>query len=288
MKFGAHISIAGGLPNAPLNAAAIGCEVFQMFTRSPQGGYVAPLNAEIVKEFLTNCKTAGQKEWYVHTPYFINFASATPRIRAVSINIIKEELKRASLLKTKYLMTHLGSYKDLGHTAGLTAVADGLSEILKDYSGSTQFLIEISAGSGEIIGDTFEEIAEIINHKKLKKYDISVCYDTQHGFASGYDTRDRESVTATFKKFDKIIGLKKLKLSHCNDSMTPLGSRRDRHAHIGEGLIGRKGFRAIIEYPAFKNINFILETSPEKVAKDLVLLKKMRSNITTTKSQLSS
>jgi len=276
MLFGAHVSIAGGLPNAPINAGSLGCEVFQMFTRSPQGGYVAPLNPKVIKEFLKNCRDNKQKEWYIHTPYFINFASGKERIRKVSVNIVKEELKRASQLKAKYLMTHLGSYKDLGHDKGLELVVDGLNEVLKDYKGTTKFLIEISAGAGEIIGDTFEEIAEIINHKKLKKYNIGVCYDTQHGFAGGYDIRDKTSIEKTFKNFDKVIGLEKLKMSHCNDSMTELGSRRDRHAHIGEGLIGRKGFKGLIKFTKFKNINLVLETRPEKVEKDLKLLKKMR------------
>ena len=148
--------------------------------------------------------------------------------------------------------------------------------MLDGYKGETQFLIEISAGAGEIIGDTYEEIAEIIFDKKLKKYDIGVCYDTQHGFASGYDTRDKKAVDATLQLFDKIIGLDKLKMSHCNDSETELGSHRDRHAHIGEGKIGRAGFAALITHPKLKNINWYLETEHDKVEDDLKILKKIR------------
>lgn len=276
MLFGAHVSIAGGLTNAPKNAADIGCEVFQMFTRSPQGGFVAPLDEKIAAVFKSLCKKYNQKEWVVHTPYFINFASANKRIYHASITVVREELERASLLGAKYLMTHLGSYKDLGHTAGLEQLVAGLDEMLADYKGTTQFLIEISAGSGEIIGDTFEEIAEVVHHPKLKKYDIGVCYDTQHGFASGYDIRTPETIAATWKKFDKTIGLEKLKLSHCNDSKTELGSHKDRHENIGAGLIGQKGFEGLLAHPAMKNINFILETDPEGVVKDLELLKKIR------------
>ncbi|MFA6486110.1 MAG: deoxyribonuclease IV [Candidatus Magasanikbacteria bacterium] len=276
MYFGAHVSIAGGLINAPLNAAAIGCEIFQFFTRSPQGGFLPPCDIEIAKKFKANCKIANQKEWVVHTPYFINFASANPRIYHASISVVRQELERASMLGAKYLMTHLGSYKDLGHDAGLKQLIDGLAEILRDYQGETQFLIEISAGAGEIIGDTYEEIAEIIHHPKLKKYDIGVCYDTQHGFASGYDTRDKKSVDATLKLFDKTIGLDKLKIAHCNDSMTELGSRKDRHEHIGDGKIGRAGFEALITHPKLKKINWYLETEHDKVKQDLDLLKKIR------------
>lgn len=276
MLFGAHVSIAGGLPNAPLNAAEIGCEVFQMFTRSPQGGWVPPCDAQVAKEFKANCKKAGQKEWYVHTPYFINFASANNRIKYGSINTVRQELERASLLGAKYLMTHLGSYKDLGPKKGYEQVVEALGEMLKNYQGETQFLIEISAGAGEIIGDQFEEITEIIYHKNLKKYDIGVCYDTQHGFASGYDARSPEAVEATLKLFDKIIGLDKLKLFHCNDSATEFASHRDRHAHLGEGKIGLAGFEALLKNKKLKDINFVLETEHDAVKKDLKILKTIR------------
>ncbi len=275
MYFGAHVSIAGGIQNAPLNAAAIGCEVFQFFTRSPQGGWVPPCDADVAKIFKFNCKQTNQKEWVVHTPYFINFASANPRIFHASISVVRQELDRASMLGAKYLMTHLGSYKDLGHDSGLKQVIAGLAEMLKNYKGETQFLIEISAGAGEIIGDTFEEIAEIIFAPKLKKYDIGVCYDTQHGFASGYDVRTPAAVDTTFKQFDKTIGLGKLKMSHCNDSLTELGSRKDRHTGIGEGKIGRAGFEALIKNPKLEKINWYLET-PDDMAKDLKILKKIR------------
>jgi len=276
MLFGAHVSIAGGLPNAPLNAAKIGCEVFQMFTRSPQGGYVAPLDRGVVAEFKKNCKENSLKEWVVHTPYFINFASGNNRIRHGSIKVVREELERASLLGTKYLMTHLGSYKDLGHDVGLEKLVSGLKEMLTGYKGETQFLVEIASGSGEIIGDQFEEIAEIIHHKELKKFKIGVCFDTQHAFASGYDLRTAVAVKETFTKLDKKIGLANLKMSHCNDSKTELGSRRDRHEHIGEGQIGLEGFKAMIKSEQLKNINFILETEHDKVEEDLEILKKFR------------
>ncbi|KKP59511.1 MAG: putative endonuclease 4 [Candidatus Magasanikbacteria bacterium GW2011_GWC2_34_16] len=276
MLFGAHVSIAGGLNNAPKNAADLGCEVFQMFTRSPQGGWVPPLNKTIAKQFKTDCKKFKLKEWVVHTPYFINFASANPRIYNASIAVVLQELERASMIGAKYLMTHLGSYKDLGHDAGLKQLVEGLDKMLKGYKGETKFLIEISAGAGEIIGDTFEEIAEIIFDKKLIKYDIGVCYDTQHGFASGYDIRNKASVDATLKQFNKIIGLEKLKMSHCNDSATELASRRDRHEHIGKGKIGVEGFRALLGDKRLDKINFILETEHEGVENDLKLLKKIR------------
>lgn len=278
MLFGAHTSIAGGLPNAPLNAAKIGCEVFQMFTRSPQGGWTPELNAKIAAEFKANCKKAKQKEWYVHTPYFINFASSNPRVKHASISIVRQELERASMLGAKYLMTHLGSYATLGRAKGFNQVIEALDKTLDGYKGETKFLIEISAGAGDIIGGTFEDIAKIIFHSKLKKYDIGVCFDTQHAFASGYDLRTVQSVKATFDEFDKIIGLNKLEISHCNDSATEFNSRKDKHAHIGKGNIGLGGFKAILGDKRLKKINFILETKPDAEIDDLATLKKIRNN----------
>lgn len=277
MHFGAHISIAGGLPNAPLNAAKIGCEVFQMFSRSPRGGWVAPLDEKIAKEFKENCKKSNQKEWVIHAPYFINFSSANPRIKHGSISVIRQELDRGTMLGAAYLMTHLGSYKDLGPEKGFEALIDGIAESLKGYKGSTQLLVEISAGASNAIGSTFEELGKIVHHPKLKKFNVGVCYDTQHGFAAGYDFRTPKSAKTTLDKFDKEVGLENLKMSHCNDSKTEFGSHLDRHDHIGEGQIGLAGFKALFADKRLAKVNFILETEDDKVEKDLEILKKIRA-----------
>lgn len=279
MLFGAHVSIAKGLFNAPLNAAAIGCEVFQMFTRSPHGGWVAPLDNEIAALFRQNAELCAQREWYIHTPYFINFPSANNRVRYGSISVVREELDRGTMLGAKYVMTHMGSYKDLGKEDGYQKLIDGLEKVFDGYKGTTELLLEISAGAGHIVGDTFDEIGEAIHHPKLKKFNIGVCYDTQHGFASGYDIRTPKTVDETMKKFDELIGLDKLKMFHCNDSKIELGGKKDRHEHIGDGLIGKKGFRALLTYPALKDKNFILETEHDKVVQDLKELHKIRKSV---------
>ena len=279
MYFGAHVSIAGGIFNAPLNAAALGCEVFQIFSRSPRGGHVPPLTKDIVALFKKNCELTAQREWYIHTPYFIHFGSSNNRIKHGSISVLREELERGTLIGARYVMTHLGSYKDLGREGGFAQLIDGLNEVLKDYKGTTQLLIEISAGSGEVIGSSFEEIAEIVHHPKLKKYDIGVCLDTQHAFASGYDIRTPEMVQKTLKNFDATIGLSKLRLSHCNDSKVEFEACRDRHEHIGAGFIGRAGFEALFSSPLLPDINFILETEPDGVHEDLKTLKEIRKTL---------
>ncbi|MFA5047964.1 MAG: deoxyribonuclease IV [Patescibacteria group bacterium] len=274
---GAHISAAGDLSLAPLRAQEAGAECFQFFSRPPQGGPAKPLSAQLIKSFKDNCQKY-HLESHIHTPYYINLASAKNNIYYGSISVIRDELECGDKLGVKYIMTHLGSAKDLGEKEGLKKVVSGITQILSGYKGQTEFLIEMSAGSGAIIGDTFEEIAKIIDSAPLKKYDIGICYDTCHGFASGYDIRNARSTKKTFADFDRILGLKKLKLIHTNDSLGGLGSHLDRHAHIGEGLIGLEGFKAIVALAKKQKINLILETPhDEKLKNDFKILKKLRN-----------
>ncbi|OGY92567.1 MAG: hypothetical protein A3H70_00715 [Candidatus Komeilibacteria bacterium RIFCSPLOWO2_02_FULL_48_11] len=280
MKFGAHVSIAGGIPNAPQNAALLGCEVFQMFSRSPRGGKAAAITPEVGRVFQAECKKHKQAAAYIHAPYYINFASENNRIRYGSIAVICDELERASALGVKAIMTHLGSAKDTTSEQAIKITAEGITKVLKGYRGQSKLLLELSAGSGEIIGDTFEEMAEIIKlaEKTLgKKNVIGVCLDTAHIFASGYDIRDKKSVEATLKAFDKVIGLKRLGVIHANDSMIPLGEKKDRHEHLGRGKIGLECFRALARHPKLKKIDMIVETPTQAgMKKDIALLKKMR------------
>jgi len=272
MLFGAHVSTAGGIENAPTNAHKIGAEVFQFFDRSPRGGKPTYTDKSVssFKENMTKYKIA---ECYIHTPYYINLASAENRIRFGSISVIREELESASRLGARYVMTHLGSAKDFTDKQALGLVVDGINKILDSYTGMAELLIENSAGAGKIIGDTFEEIGFII--KKIKSKNVGVCLDTCHAFASGYDFRTKKALTETLKLFDKHIGLDKLKLFHLNDSKTELGSHKDRHADIGFGFLKEQAFAAIASSPALENVNAVLETPEENLtyAETIKLLK---------------
>ncbi|PIP29513.1 hypothetical protein COX27_00965 [Candidatus Kuenenbacteria bacterium CG23_combo_of_CG06-09_8_20_14_all_36_9] len=281
MKIGAHISAAGGVANAPLNAQLFGCECYQFFSHSPKGGKAEPLSVNEIKEFKERNKKYNFKNFYIHAPYYINLASAKNNIYYGSISVLREELERGSMLGVKYLMTHLGSAKELGRKDALKKVVQGIEKILTGYNGKTKFLIEMSAGAGEIIGDTFEEIYSIIhNTKPIIQKKIGVCFDTAHAFESGYDLRTATSVKKVLNNFDKTIGLKKLKLIHINDSKTALGARVDRHEHLGLGKIGLDGFQALVNEPRLKNIDFILETPTDKgVRKDIKLLKQLRKQV---------
>lgn len=272
MYIGCHVSIAGGVQNAPKRAADFGSEVMQIFTRSPQGGKAPTLTLEIVSAFKLEAKSYKLKAVVVHTPYYINFASANSKIKYGSASIVRDELERASLLGAQYVMTHLGSAKDLGKKEALNQVCEMLKKTLEGYTGSAKLLIENSAGAGEIIGDDLSEISDIIKCVKNKSI-AGICLDTQHSFASGYDWNDFEN---TLKKIDKEIGLEKIKLFHINDSKTEMGSKKDRHEHIGKGLIGEKAFKDIVQFAKKNKIDMILETEHDFVKEDIELLKKLR------------
>lgn len=283
MYFGAHVSIAGGMALAPERAGKWGCEIFQTFSRSPQGGPAPKITPEIAKAFKEEMKKWNLKAHYIHTPYYINFASTNNRIRGGTIAVIRDELERGTLLGSEYVMTHLGSAKDVGLKKGIEMTVEGMVKILKDYKGTTELLIEISAGSGETLGDTFEEIAEVIERteKTLKRKNVlNVCFDTEHAFASGYDIRTPATIKETFKKFDSIIGLQRLKMSHCNDSKVELGKHVDRHENLGKGHLGLNAFKALVKEPKLKNMHLVLETPRDdkgsEIIKELKLLKKFR------------
>lgn len=272
MKIGCHVSIAGGVDKAPERAHDLGCEVMQIFSRSPQGGKSPELTLKSIQEFKILNSKFKIEEVYIHSPYYINFASAESRIRYGSISAIKEELERASLLGAKYVMTHLGSAKDLGEEEGRKKTIEMLIKTLEDYEGSTKLLLENSAGAGAIIGDDLAELGEII--KKVNSSAIAgICLDTQHSFASGYDWRYFEK---TIERIDREIGIKNIKLIHANDSLTECGSKKDRHAHIGEGLIGREAFEKIVDFAKKNKTDLILETKHDKVVEDIELLKSWR------------
>lgn len=272
MNIGCHVSINGNICKAPQRAYDFGCEVMQIFSRSPQGGKTTKLTPEIVEEFkILNFKFK-IKDTYIHSPYYINFASANNRISYGSVNAIQRELEAASLLRAKYVVTHLGSTKDLGEELGMKQTVEMLVKTLEGYVGPAKLLLENSAGAGSIIGDDLKELAWII--KKVKSPAIAgICLDTQHSFASGYDWRDFDK---TIKKIDKEIGLKNIKLIHANDSLTECGSNKDRHAHIGEGLIGAEAFKKIVTFAKENEIDMVLETEHDAVMKDIELLKKIR------------
>ncbi|KPJ84762.1 hypothetical protein AMJ57_05530 [Parcubacteria bacterium SG8_24] len=277
MKIGAHVSAAGGVSNAPKNAAALGLECFQFFSRPPQSGRTPELSDDEVRRFRGACDGHGFDECFIHAPYIINLASAERRIRDNSVRLLREELERGSRLGVTGMMTHLGSARDVGQETALQSVAEGLRRILDDYDGPTRLIIENSAGAGMIIGDEFEEISDILD--RIGDSRVGVCLDTAHALASGYDLRTPETVAETMERFDRTIGLGRLLVIHTNDSKIELGGHKDLHEHIGLGHIGLAGFRSILANPAFADLCLILETPVDGVADDIKTLKSIRQAV---------
>ncbi len=273
---GAHVSTAGGVFNAPLRAQEEKCETFQCFTRSPQGGPAPKLTDELVASFKRNMKASNIDRFYIHGPYYINLASLVGRIRHSSIAVIREELERGSVLGARYVMFHPGSYKDQTLKEAIAKVQDALGQILDGYKGSCKLLIEISAGSGSVLGDTFAEVADMMATATKSAGFGGVCFDTCHAFASGYDFRTADTAAGVLREFDKTIGLKWLKLTHVNDSKADLGGKKDRHEHIGIGHIGTAGLSELLKTAPFSGIDWILETEPEGRGADIKALKGIR------------
>ena len=274
MKFGAHVSIAGGIENAPLRAKQLGCECFQMFTRSPRGGKPPALEERLLEAFFLNCSEVAISDYYVHTPYFINLASGKEDLRKKSVDLVREELERSSALGVKYMMTHIGSAKGMERDVAISNVVDSVLRILEDYQGVTQLLLENTAGQGDTIGVSFEEISLIL--KRVAHEGLGVCIDTAHMFASGYDIRTCEGVGDLVGSINAVFAPETVKLVHANDSKVGFNSRKDRHEHLGQGEIGIDCFRAMTENPFFKNLDMIVEMPPPDVAKDVRLLKGLR------------
>lgn len=279
MKFGAHVSIAGGVENAPVHAAEIGCEVLQIFSRPPMGGAGTELSQEDGERFREAMKAHNIERAYIHAPYYINLASSEKHVRANSARIVREELERGSLLGCTAVMFHPGSAKDVGVERGLELVIETIDTIMDGYRGDCQLLIEISAGAGATMGDSFEEVAAMLAGAKRGR-DIGVCFDTQHAFASGYDLRTEASVNETVKQFDAAIGLKRLVMSHLNDSKVPFEAHKDRHEHVGDGHIGAAGLRAFVRHSNLQHLDMILETPhDDRIQHDMEQLKAFRRRV---------
>ena len=219
------------------------------------------------------------KSCYIHGPYIINLASEKETTRSNSVRILREELERGSLLGVTGMMFHPGSAKNVGEGEGTKLVIDALNRIMDGYNGSCKLLIEISAGAGAVMGDSFEELAMFLDGAERGK-EIGICFDTQHAFGSGYDFRTKELLDAMLKQFDKTVGLKNLIASHVNDSKVELGSHKDRHEHIGEGLIGKEAIKRFVQHPKLKHLDLLLETPLDDVrAKEVGMLKRFRDAV---------
>jgi deoxyribonuclease-4 len=255
---GAHISTAGGVVNSPPRSDDIAGTAMQIFTKQPNRwveNEVAPADAKAFQDALAK---SGVKFTNAHDSYLINLASPDAALRAKSIESFRAELRRCHALGLDALVSHPGNFMD-DRASGIARNADGITEALEKEKGVTRLLMELTAGQGTVIGSTFEEMALLLQKipAKLRKR-VGVCLDTAHVFAGGYDLiKDYDGV---WQRFDDIIGLELLGLIHLNDSKAPLGSKKDRHELIGDGMIGAAPFAKIMQDPRLANIPKVLET----------------------------
>jgi deoxyribonuclease-4 len=261
---GLHVSIAGSVDLAFDRAQELGATTFQIFTRNPNQWKFKPLAEETVALFKEKRKTSGFRRIVDHMPYLPNLASPDRSTMKISRYTLDEETKRSDALGIDYLVVHLGSHLGKGTAVGIANIAGACNQAIAGSEGGTTILLENMAGQKNCVGARFEELREILD--KIKDEDrIGVCFDSCHGFASGFDLRNEEAVRSTMGLFDELVGLDRLKVIHLNDSKGPLGSRLDRHEDIGEGKIGRAGMKAILRYRGISELPIVMETPYEDI-----------------------
>lgn len=262
MKYvGAHVSIAGGVENAPLNAQKIGARAFAMFTRNQRQWGAKPLSAESIRAFRQNCEKQGYMAFQIlpHDSYLINIGSPGELILKKSRDAFIDEMQRCELLGLDRLNFHPGSHLNLITSEEcMKLIAVSINLALEKTKGVTA-VIENTAGQGSNLGFTFEQVRFIIDNIEDKSR-AGVCLDTCHTFCGGYDIKTGEGFRRTFDEFERVIGFKYLKGLHLNDTKKGLGSKVDRHENIGKGMLGEEPFRMIMNDLRFDDIPLILET----------------------------
>lgn len=258
---GAHMSVAGGLHHAFAHICKVGGEALQIFTRNQRQWGAAPVNGQEAAEFLAAWRAAGEMPVAAHNSYLINLAGNRGETEQRSIQALIDELGRCRLLQIPWLIMHPGSHLGQGVKAGIARCSRNLDMVLQGAGPDNRvtILLENTAGQGSNLGSRFEELAEIIASSRNPER-FGICFDTCHAFAAGYDLRTPAAYEATFAAFARRIGLDRLLFFHLNDAMKGLGSRVDRHTHIGQGMIGLQGFRLLMNDPRFRRHPMVLET----------------------------
>jgi deoxyribonuclease-4 len=274
VKVGVHISIAGSLDRAVDRAKAAGCDVFQMFSRSPRGWGFAPLSDEIRAAFTGKIRSSGIIP-VDHMPYLPNLASPKSDIQEKSIGALSAELDRCGRLDIPYLVTHLGHHLGDGIAGGRSRVIGAINTALENSGNNVILLLENTAGEKNSVGSSFEHIRGIMDGlEKINR--IGVCLDTCHAFAAGYELRTETGIEETLTQFDDQNGIRNLRIIHLNDSKGDRGSALDRHEHIGMGFIGEDGFRRILHHPVLSAVPLICETPVDDRRDDVGNIEKVR------------
>jgi deoxyribonuclease-4 len=278
MRLGAHVSVAGGLYEAPRRGASIGAEVIQVFTRNQVQWRAAPVRAAEARRFRESLEASGVGLAVCHGSYLVNLASPDPEQRRRSRGAFLAEMRRCHALGIRYLIFHPGAHMGAGEEAGLRRIARGLDDALRRGEKlEVMPLLEVTAGQGSTLGHRFEHLAAILEQVREPER-IGVCLDTCHLLAAGYDIASRAGYERTLAELDRCVGLERVRAFHLNDARRERGSRLDRHAPIGDGHVGLACFRRLVNDPRFAGIPAVLETPGGLPgwARELELLKRMR------------
>jgi deoxyribonuclease-4 len=277
------MSIAGGLPLAVERAKIHGCDALQIFSKSSNQWRARALPREEIAEFRDKVERASIRPVVAHASYLINLATAEPELRERSILAFGEEIDRAEALGLLGVVIHPGCFTSGTEDGGIRLVADAVRRVLKTRRrGKALVILEHTAGQGTSLGWRFEQLARMIEHLDGHPR-VGVCLDTCHLWGAGYDLASEAGYRATFESFERKVGLDRLRVFHVNDSKKPLGSRRDRHEHIGQGTIGRAAFRRLVNDTRFAALPMILETpktdgrGPTSVEKDPLDVRNLRT-----------
>ncbi len=258
LKIGFHVSIIGRIDEAVDRAVEIGCNTFQIFTRNPRSWTAEKLKPNEVEAFIEKVEKYDMQPVFAHMPYLVNLASPRKNIYFLSVKTLKTELERCKVLRIPYLVTHLGSHLGSGKNEGFKRIIQAIDDTYSSLDEGVMLLLENTAGTRNSMGGSFEDIKYILDNLSSPDL-VGVCFDTAHGYAAGYDLRTQAAVQETIRRFDDTIGFEKLRLVHLNDSRGGLGSHIDRHEHIGLGMIGEDGFRAILR-SRLSRLPMIMET----------------------------
>jgi deoxyribonuclease-4 len=275
MKLGVHVSISGSLDRSIDRALELGCETFQIFTRNPRQWAPRNLTQIEVEKFTSKLAQSKIMPVVAHMPYLPNIASPRKDVYKKSVNALKTEIQRCEVLNIPYLVSHLGSHLGSGRRNGYRRAIDACNQCLSKVDNDVVLLLENSAGTRNSIGRTFEDIQQIIEGIEHKDR-VGVCFDTCHAFAAGYELRDETALENTLKKIDVAIGLNRIRIIHLNDSKGGLGSKVDRHEHIGLGFIGERGFQTILKNKTINSLPLILETPVDARRDDYENLAKVK------------
>jgi deoxyribonuclease-4 len=254
------MSVAGGLPRAVDRAVVHRCDALQIFAKNASQWRGRLIPREEIREFRRKLRASGIWPAVSHASYLINLATTDRALRHQSIAAMADEIDRAESLGLLGVVLHPGCYTAGNEADGLSLIADALLGLLRERRrGKTMILLEQTAGQGTALGATFEQLASIIakmqDHRR-----VGVCLDTCHLIAAGYDIVSPEGYASTFKQFGRLVGFERLKAFHLNDSKKPLGSRVDRHEHIGQGHLGLEPFRRLVNDRRFRDLPMLLET----------------------------